>query len=515
MPPSAHDGAKSDTHASIDQDGSALKTQPNESTTLEGRNSAATNALDRGKDDFKARLNGGAFGGLQPAVEKHTLSNEVYDVQNFYWKRGRAQGIARSDLFMNITLAIIALNAIYIGVDADLNDAATLSGAAWPFQLMEHAFCIFFTFEWCVRFCAFEVKRNCLRDNWFKFDSMLVLLMWLETWLLPLIMLFLNGGAEAVPLPTGPLRLLRLLRLSRMAKLLRYFPELITMVKGMWKASRAVGSSLFMVTMLIYVFAIVLHMAMHGEQSLSQDYFGSLGRCMWSLFIYGTLCDSVGTFLTEMLLLGTANAVVAVILSLMFILLSAMTVMNMLIGVLCEVVSGVAQAEKEEAAINLVKDEILVMLKHFDADASGTISQSELQSVMADPHAVAVLEALDVDTEYLTELQDMLYESEDAVITIEDVMQLILRTRGELSVTVSHMVHGQHFTRWSFRAAMRKQQQYLDEKLHMMTSQTLAYMDRKFQTLACRDANSHGELKSQNVKSHGELKESIDGISSL
>ena len=77
-----------------------------------------------------------------------------------------------------------------------------------------------------------------MKDAWFKFDSALVLLMVVETWVTPL--LFLITGTSGAGLPTGPLRLLRLLRLSRMARLMRSLPELVTMVKGMLRASGGV-----------------------------------------------------------------------------------------------------------------------------------------------------------------------------------------------------------------------------------------------------------------------------------
>ncbi|CAJ1404144.1 unnamed protein product [Effrenium voratum] len=101
------------------------------------------------------------------------LDEEVYDVTNFYKEKGCAQALARSDRFERLTLFVICLNAIYIGVDADNNDAATLIDAAWPYQLCDNLFCIFFTFELAVRFAAFESKRNCIKDMWFVFDSVL------------------------------------------------------------------------------------------------------------------------------------------------------------------------------------------------------------------------------------------------------------------------------------------------------------------------------------------------------
>eukprot|EP00928_Gymnodinium_smaydae_P037278 TRINITY_DN25907_c0_g1_i1.p1 TRINITY_DN25907_c0_g1~~TRINITY_DN25907_c0_g1_i1.p1 ORF type:complete len:618 (-),score=99.35 TRINITY_DN25907_c0_g1_i1:62-1780(-) len=410
-------------------------------------------------EECKAKLACG-----MPERTRANLATEVYDVSQFYHEVGYAQRVARSHSFMNVTLAVIAANAVYIGVDQNNNSGRTAESTPLIYKILDQLFCIYFVFEWITRFAAFKLKRNCLRDGWFKFDSFLVLSMFLETWLIPLILLMSSRGSSGVLLPTEPLRLLRLLRLSRMARLMRAFPELVTMVKGMQKATRAVASSLIMVTLLIYVFGIAVHMFM-AEEVLSENYFSSVPRTMWSLLIYGTLVDSVGPFLTEILDLDKPNSYVALTALLLFVLLSAMTVLNMLIGVLCEVVTEVAQDERDEAAIILVKDEILGMLKSFDADNSGTITQSEMLNVMADPQAAAVLETLDVDVRYLLELQEMIYEEPNAMVPIEDVMELILRTRGSLTMTVSHMVSGHQFTRWSIRRALRRQQVWLERRL--------------------------------------------------
>jgi len=72
--------------------------------------------------------------------------------------------------------------------------------------------------------------------------------------------------------------------------------------------------------------------------------------------------------------------------------MSAVLVMNMLIGVLCEVVSSVARSEKDEAAVRLVKESILLQLKKCD-DGDGMISHAELNIVLQDPDSQDILPA--------------------------------------------------------------------------------------------------------------------------
>jgi len=334
---------------------------------------------------------------------------------------------------------------LYIGIDAELNDADLLFDAFWPFVVFENLFCVFFSFEWAVRFGAFRCKRDSLNDFWFKFDSCLVLLMVAETWLMPIITV-LTGSSGGAGMPVGPLRLLRLLRFTRMARLMRSLPELLTMIKGMKASARAVGSSLLMVAMLIYVFAIVMHMALNDDDRV-EEYFGTLPLCMWTLLLDGTLMDGTGAVLAKLRENGGVTSWLALTVFMAFILLSAMTVMNMLIGVLCEVVSTVAQNEKDEAAIRVMKDSILVQLKRFDVNNNGCISREELAGVMRDPQAREVLQSLEVDIGYLTDLQIFLFNDSSDEVRIQTVMDLMLASRGDLPTCVKHLARFQAFIR--------------------------------------------------------------------
>eukprot|EP00747_Dinoflagellata_sp_TGD_P089789 gnl/TRDRNA2_/TRDRNA2_164449_c1_seq1.p1 gnl/TRDRNA2_/TRDRNA2_164449_c1~~gnl/TRDRNA2_/TRDRNA2_164449_c1_seq1.p1 ORF type:complete len:471 (-),score=52.23 gnl/TRDRNA2_/TRDRNA2_164449_c1_seq1:637-2049(-) len=201
------------------------------------------------KQDKKIRrLQSGTFGGVKNP--KKVLEDEMrsFDVTKFYHTEGTAQSIARSERFQNCTLGLIIVNACYLGIDSEFNDADALSDATWQYQLCENAFCALFLAEILLRLAAFRYKTDCVKDRWFLFDGSLVSLMVLETWCLPLFFVMAGmGGEGGANLPIGPLRLLRLTRLSRLVRLMRSMPELVTMLRGLKVASRAVCSCLLMV----------------------------------------------------------------------------------------------------------------------------------------------------------------------------------------------------------------------------------------------------------------------------
>jgi len=398
------------------------------------------------------KLNKGVFSSAGPKPAEVKLDEAPYDVADFYKKTGCAQSLACSPNFERLTLLVIAINSVYIGVDADNNKAETLVQATWPYQMSDNLFCLFFTIEIIVRFIAFADKRNCLRDAWFIFDSTLVALMVAETWILTLFLAAFLGPSEGVSLPTGPLRLLRLLRLSRLVRLLRALPELLTLVNGMRAATRAVTSSLILIVGINYVFSIIMNMFLGEVEEPSQvaRHFGTLGNTMWTLGLDGTFMDSTRALLD--LLKNLENhgydwtlgwSMIGVFVT--YILLTNITVMNMLIGVLCEVVSAVKTADDQKVAIDFMKQHLRGMLVALDTDHNQQISKDELSRVMEIPLAMKVLEELEVNPNDLLELTESLYEDDLAhgrvqEVTREELMEVILKVRGNRSVMMQDIV---------------------------------------------------------------------------
>ena len=144
---------------------------------------------------------------------RELLKVRPYSVFDFYKNAGLAQRLAKHRIFEYVTLTVIVVNALWISIDQDQNTAKTIDLAEPQFMFMENFFCCFFSIEIGVRFQAFKLKWNCTKDNWFRFDSCLVLLMIFETWILPLI----AAAGQRVEFDGGSLIFLRLLRLLRVS----------------------------------------------------------------------------------------------------------------------------------------------------------------------------------------------------------------------------------------------------------------------------------------------------------
>merc|ERR1719454_443450 len=92
----------------------------------------------------------------------------------------------------------------------------------------------------------------------------------LDVYVLMPILLHESAEGSNVKIPTQPLRMLRLAKLTRMARLMKAFPELVTMIKGLIRSLRAISSSGILVGLMVYTWAILLHMLLKDEDDLNK-----------------------------------------------------------------------------------------------------------------------------------------------------------------------------------------------------------------------------------------------------
>jgi len=389
---------------------------------------------------------------------KQSVMKPVYDVTKYYSSVGLWQYIARSQAFEFATLATIGINSIWIWIDTDHNSADAVIEAEPIFQVAENLFCVYFTTELLVRYKSFECKRNCLRDLWFLFDTALVVLMVLETWLLSFAILFLPGfETGGVAGNTALLRMCKLLRLSRafrMARLVRACPELSILIKGMLASMRSVLTTLVLLTIVMYLFALVFAQTTKGSP-IGDERFNTVPASMNTLWCYGVLsldfAEDISSDLSEQVSFVLAGIYY------IFVLLAAFTVMNMLIGVLCEVVSAVAYSEKEAAVMMFAKSKLAAILNSLDIDSNGKISRDEFELLVDRPEACRLLHELGVDVASLPDYKEVIFETagEGEEISLEAFVDQLLQMRGSKAATVKDVVELRKLTQ-NAQAELRK-----------------------------------------------------------
>eukprot|EP00439_Symbiodinium_sp_Y106_P085745 s679_g29.t1 len=231
------------------------------------------------------------------------------DMQDTYYKTGLCQYIARSQTFENATMAVIAANSVWLGVDVTYNDQLLLINSQPVFIIMENLFCTYFFLEIVIRFGAFRRKCNVFRDYWFVFDLALVLAMVLDTWVLLAIM------ASSEPL---------------------------ILFQGMGVASRSVICTVSLLVILVYVFALVFMQLLRGTAA-GDAYFPSITKGMFALFFHGCL----GEFLPNLAEAVFDEGIDVGLFLILFVFLGPLTVMNMVVAVLVHVVSSVATLQQK------------------------------------------------------------------------------------------------------------------------------------------------------------------------
>jgi len=353
--------------------------------------------------------------------------------------------IAASKKFEYTTLSIIVLNALFIGYDADFSATNGKPqdlykcgdfppSACYQFIFMENLFAVYFTAEVIIRFFSYKRKCSCLTDLWFLFDSVLVMFMVVETWILPVM------GTSGALSQLSVLRLLRLLRITRMAKLMRFFPELQIIVKGMVAAVRSVICTAILLIMILYVWAIIFTSEYHQGDISDDDVmgtanqlFGSMTKSMRHLFIMGTILADI-TLCCNFIRSSSSSTFQMLLFFILFVLLSSFTMLNMLIGILCEVVCATGVGERRKNSEMSVREAITDLFHKMDKDSNGEITRAEFLDMKADKHVMKALGHLEVKAKHFEMYADLMFKAEEEggdipTFDFEETINMIMRLR--------------------------------------------------------------------------------------
>merc|ERR1719487_687797 len=249
------------------------------------------------------------------------------------------------------------------------------------------------------------------------FDLCLVFFMVMDTWVL----------AHVIDVDSSSLQFmssLRLLRLLRMTRILRLVPELGMMVKSMLAAVRSVTSTCVLAIGIMYVFAILFTQWVKGygskgkcigfEESVClKDYFGTIALSFLALtqiLVFDDTFEVVRPIFKERFMMGAMLIV--------YILLVSFTVLNMLIGIICDIVSETTAHEREKQLKQRVKD----IFHLLDANDDGTISREEFQE-----DAVEKLELLGIEPQVSRNAFDILDVDRDGQLSPDEFIRMIFK----------------------------------------------------------------------------------------
>jgi len=258
--------------------------------------------------------------------------------------------------------------------------------------------------------------RECLNDNWVRFDAALVVLGVITQWVLqPLV-----GEIEGIG-PLMVLRTARLLRLARAVRLLVKFRELWMLVQGLVNSASTMFYTLVMLFVVLYIFSSI-SMELITNNTLNKGpspdpefaalvavHFASLPRTMLTLMQFATL-DSMNLIYIPLIEKDWTLAIYFVSL----ILVVSIALMNLITAVVVNSAleqayqdkSLVQEAEKKERKKLIVK--LKGIFRRLYEDDSGEVSKGEinnideidrkhLETVMGIGDPAEIFDMLDVD----------------------------------------------------------------------------------------------------------------------
>lgn len=374
------------------------------------------------------------------AASKRNIQNAItepeFDAEQSFKDTGVWQAIARNSAFKSSGIAMIMINIIWLGIDTDYNKASILCNAPLIFQVVDNVFCSYFFFEMTVRLLACKRFALALKDTWLVFDMVLVLTMVWETWVAVAVYLIMDteiGRGSSKTSAFRVFRLVRLVRVARMARVMRSVPELMILVKALSMAVRSVFATLLLLVVTIYTFAVFLTMLLAGSEA-SMGYFTTVPQSMNTLLLQGVFGGNNDVF-DRML----GESLFYYMVFLLFMVFGSLTVLNMLIGVICEVVSSVAESEKAEVAAKELKNVMSHIVKHVDVDCSKAISKDEFVSLLDNGDAMRALHLVGVDVVALVDFVDFIFRGEDE-LDIGDFAETVVQFRGSNTATVKDIV---------------------------------------------------------------------------
>jgi len=249
------------------------------------------------------------------------------------------------------------------------------------------------------------------------------------------------------------LRGLRLIRLLRIVRIFKYAHELMTVVRGISLALRAITVICMFLTVIIYFCGIGFRIILQGTE-LGKKNFNTVPAAMGTLLLDCTLSGAKGVPLIKA---AYQEGFLYAFSLLLFVILSGITIMGVLTGLLVQTVKTVADVEKEEQTIRRLTeeiDEVWGYICQHDA-ASGTyVSALELHHLSEDQELVKTLRRIDVDPDSLRSVADFVLEEHGLRMHLPEFKRVLLDLRGKNTAKVRDHVETRKFIRAQIQQAI-------------------------------------------------------------
>ncbi|UTV99315.1 ion transporter [Marinomonas rhizomae] len=226
--------------------------------------------------------------------------------------------IERSPWFQGFIIGIIVVAALTVG-------AKTYSlpyGIDKAINFLDNFITVFFLVELSLRFIACDDKRRFFKDPWNIFDTVIVV------------------GSLMPISETEMILVARLLRVFRVLRLVSIIPDLRFLINALLKAIPKMGYIALLMFIIFYIFAAVGSIFFH---QVNETLWGDIAISMLTLFRVATFEDWTDVMYETMEVYPFSW-----VFYIIFIFLTAFVFLNMMVGVMLDVMTRETAEEEHE-----------------------------------------------------------------------------------------------------------------------------------------------------------------------
>ncbi len=241
--------------------------------------------------------------------------------------QARFQNIRDNKIFELFVIGVIVFSSLMIGVRTyELHPL--LDGGI---RFLDYAVTLFFVIEISIRMAAEKRFKDFFKKGWNIFDFIIV-------------------AVSLIPLDDSQYALVaRMLRLFRVMRLISFIPELRVLVNALISAMPRMGYVALLMFIIFYLYAVIGNMLFGA---LNPVLWGDLGVSLLTLFRVATFEDWTDVMYETMTLYGLSW-----IYFITFIFFSAFVFLNMMIGIVVEVLDEEHKKMEAENMKGSIADE--------------------------------------------------------------------------------------------------------------------------------------------------------------
>src|SRR4249919_3279391 len=227
-------------------------------------------------------------------------------------------------------MSLIVVNAVILGLETS---KTIMASYGWLLEILDHIILAVFVVEIAARVTVHRLAF--FRDPWSVFDFVVI-------------------GIALVP-ATETFSVLRSLRVLRVLRLITGVPTLRRVVAGLLAALPGMGSIVFLIGLIYYVFAIMAT-KLFGEDN--PNLFGTLGDSLFTVMTLEGWTNDVARPVMQ-------NHLYAWVFFVVYIVITTFMVLNLFIGVVVNAMqeeASKADAEEREVEREMIQEEAAPIL---------------------------------------------------------------------------------------------------------------------------------------------------------